>query len=178
MPTLSEFPAAVSLSVTAEELDTPVVCRLLYVSAKLSRYSRLLQALVDGGSSINLIHESIVSLLKIPVTPCIGPKVSLGDGKTMLSCNSFAVLEYTLAGVSRRDAFFVSSIGAQAMILGMPWLEKVNPLIDWVSKTVEPRPVPLPTPPPSSPSFRSCRLESTCSCTRRSPCRGSPCRAA
>ena len=28
------------------------------------------------------------------------------------------------------------------MILGMPWLEKTNPMIDWVSKTVEPRPLP------------------------------------
>ena len=137
------------MSVTAEELDTPVVSRLLYVSAKLSAYSRLLQALVDGGSSINLIHESIVSLLKIPVMPCIGPKVSLADGKTTLSCNSFVVLDYTLVGVPRRDTFFVSSIGAQAMILGMPWLESFNPLIDWVSKTVEPRPAPLPTPPRS-----------------------------
>ena len=26
------------------------------------------------------------------------------------------------------------------MILGMPWLKKVNPLIDWVAKTMEPRP--------------------------------------
>jgi hypothetical protein len=118
------------LSVTAEELDTPSVSRLLYVSVKLTRYSRLLQALIDGGSAINLIHESIVSLLKIPVTPCVGPKVSLADGKTTLSCNSFAVLSYTLAGVPRRDTFFVSSIGAQAVILGMPWLKRVNPLID------------------------------------------------
>ena len=89
--------------------------------------SRLLQAFVDGGSAINLVHESIVSSLKIPVTPCVGPKVSLADGKATLSCNSFVVLSYILAGVSKRDTFFVFSIGAQAVILGMPWLEKVNP---------------------------------------------------
>jgi hypothetical protein len=120
---------------------------------------RLLQALVDGGSSINLIHESIVALLDIPRVPCVGPKVSLADGKTTLSCNSFVVLSYTIAGVAHKHTFFVSSIGAQAMILGMPWLEKVNPLIDWVAKTMEPRPVPssststlsLPLPSPPSP---------------------------
>jgi len=116
----------------------------------------LLQALVDGGSAINLIHESIVSSLKIPVTPCVGPKVSLADGKATLSCNSFVVLSYILAGVSKRDTFFVFSIGAQAVILGMPWLEKVNPFIDWVSKTVEPRPAPSTTTPPfSTPTLRS-----------------------
>jgi hypothetical protein len=62
------------------------------------------------------------------------------DRKTFRdTCDSFVVLSYTLAGIPRRDTFFVSSIGAQAMILGMPWLEKVNPLIDWIAKTMEPR---------------------------------------
>jgi len=82
--TLSEFPAVVSLNVTAEELDTPSVSHLLYLNVKLERYLRLFQALVDGGSSINLIHENTVSALKIPVIPCVGPKVSLADGKTTL----------------------------------------------------------------------------------------------
>ena len=128
--TLSDFPAVVSLNVTAEELDTPSVSRLLYFNVKLERYLRLFQALVDSGSSINLVHENIVSALKIPVIPCVGPKVSLADGKTTLSCNSYVVLSYSVAGVSRRDTFFVSSIGAQPMILRMLWLEAVNPLID------------------------------------------------
>ena len=109
---MSNFPAVVSLSVTAEELDTPSVSRLLYSNVKLEPYLRLLQALIDCGSSINLIHERIVSMLKIPVIPCVGPKVSLADGKTTLSCNSYVVLSYSVAGISRRDTFFVSSIGA------------------------------------------------------------------
>jgi hypothetical protein len=120
------------LNITAEKLDTPSVSHLLYLDVKLKRYSCLLQALVDCSSSINLIHESIVSALKIPVKPCVGPKVSLADGKTTLSCNSYVVLSYSVVGIPRRDTFFVSSIGAQPMILGMPWLEGVNPLIDWV----------------------------------------------
>jgi hypothetical protein len=81
-----------------EELDTPSVSHLLYLDVKLERYSHLLQALVDCSSSINLIHESIVSALKIPVKPCVGPKVSLADGKTTLSYNSYVVLSYSVAG--------------------------------------------------------------------------------
>jgi hypothetical protein len=124
------FPAAMTLIVTAEELDTSSVSHLLYLSVKLDRSSCLVQALVDGGSSINLIHESIVALLDIPTVPCIGPKVSLPDGKTTLPCKLFVVLDYTLTGIPRQDTIFVSSIGVQAMTLGMPWLEKVNPLIE------------------------------------------------
>ena len=101
-------------------MDTPSVSRLLYLNVKLEQYSPLFQALVDCGSAINLVHENVVSALKIPVTSCIGPKVSLADGKTLLSCNSYVVLSYSVAGVSRQDTFFVSSIGAQPMILGMP----------------------------------------------------------
>ena len=127
------------MSVTAKELDTPSVSRLLYLNVQLEQYSRLFQTLVDCGSSINLVHENVVSALKIPVTSCIGPNVSLADGKTTLSCNSYVVLSYSVAGVSKRDTFFVSSIGAQSLILGMPWLEKFNPLVDWVQKTVDPR---------------------------------------
>ena len=128
------------MSVTAEELDTPSVSHLLYLNVKLERHLRLFQSLVDCGSSINLVHENVVSALKIPVIPCVGPKVSLADGKTTLSCNSYVVLSYSVAGIFRRDTFFVSAIGSQPLILGMPWLEKVNPLIDWVQKTVEQRP--------------------------------------
>ena len=143
------------MSVTAKELDTPSVSRLLYLNVKLEQYSRLFQALVDCGSSINLVHENVVSALKIPVTSCIGPKVSLADGKTTLSCNSYVVLSYSVAGVSKRDTFFVSSIGAQPLILGMPWLEKLNPLVDWVQKTVDLQsPVFDLSPPSLSPSFR------------------------
>jgi hypothetical protein len=122
--------------VSPEELDTPSVSHLLYLSVDLLKYSRVFQALVDCGSLINLIHESVVSLLDIPHVPCVGPKVSLADGKTTLSCNSYVVLSYSIAGVAHKHTFFVSSIGAQAMILGMPWLEKVNPLVDWVAKTL------------------------------------------
>ena len=67
-------------------------------------------ALVDGGSSINLIHESVVASLDIPHVPCIGSKVSLANGKTTLSCNSFVVLLHTIAGVAHKYTFFVSSI--------------------------------------------------------------------
>ena len=57
---LSNFPVAVSFSVTAEEFDTPSVSRLLYFNVKLEQYSRLFQALVDCGSVINPVHENVL----------------------------------------------------------------------------------------------------------------------
>ena len=112
----------VTLSVTSQELYTPVISRLLYVSVSLNVFGSVHQALVDSGSAINIVHDSVVASLKIPVRPCVGPKVTLADGKTSLYCNSFVSLSCTVAGLHCQDTFFVAPIGAQAMILGMPFL--------------------------------------------------------
>ena len=140
---------------TSQELYTPVISHLFYVSVALDVFGSVLQALIDSGSAINIIHDAIVAFLKIPVRPCVGPKVTLADGKTSLYCNSSVVLSYSISGFRYQASFFVAPIGAQAMILGMPFLEQVNPAIDWVAKTLEPRPaVPSsdsPSIPPSIP---------------------------
>jgi hypothetical protein len=33
--------------------------------------------------------------------------------------------------------FYVTALGDQSLILGLPWLEKHNPIIDWTEKTLE-----------------------------------------
>jgi hypothetical protein len=33
--------------------------------------------------------------------------------------------------------FYVMALGDQNLILGLPWLEKHNPIIDWTEKTLE-----------------------------------------
>ena len=33
--------------------------------------------------------------------------------------------------------FYVTMLGDQDLILGLPWLEKQNPIIDWAKKTLE-----------------------------------------
>jgi hypothetical protein len=33
--------------------------------------------------------------------------------------------------------FYVTMLGDQDLILGLPWLEKQNPMIDWAKKTLE-----------------------------------------
>jgi Reverse transcriptase (RNA-dependent DNA polymerase)/RNase H-like domain found in reverse transcriptase/Integrase zinc binding domain/Chromo (CHRromatin Organisation MOdifier) domain/Aspartyl protease len=141
------------LTVSSQDLfDTTSLSSssLLYVS--VSALSRVLKALIDCGASINLINESLCSLLSLPVTPCRGPRVTLADGATTLSCSGIVSFRYSIANVSLQDTFFVAPIGVQSMILGMPFLERENPLIDWTAKTMEWRTkapsIPLSLPPP------------------------------
>ena len=118
------------LSITCYELNTPFVPRLLYVSLSLSSPSFSFSALVDSGASVNLIHTLLATRLGLSVTPCDGPQATLADGTTLLLCSSYVSLSYTLAGRTLQDTFFVAPIGAQSAILGMPFLERENPVIN------------------------------------------------
>ena len=142
-----------TLSISSHELNTPFLSHLLYVSASISTSpSSSYRALVDSGATINLIHKSAVSFLGLTVEPHPGLLATLADGKTMLSCSGYVSLSCTIAGVSYAGTFFVAPLGAQSLILGMPYLERENPVIDWQAKTLTPRSNPLPpTPPPTPP---------------------------
>ena len=143
-------PRAVALSVTPRDLDTPSLPHLLYMSVFLFGFSQLYRALIDSGASINLIHSSLISYLGLTVTPCPELRATLADGKTVLSCSGSVSLSFTVAGIPCHGVFYVAPLGAQSLVLGMPYLEQMNPVIDWAAKTLEPR-MSHPISPPSLP---------------------------
>jgi len=122
-----------TLSISSHELNTPFLSHLLYVSASISTPSSpsVYCALVDSGATINLIHKSVVSFLGLTVEPHLGLLATLADGKTVLSCSCYVSLSYTIAEIPYSGTFFVAPLRAQSLILGMPYLERENPVIDW-----------------------------------------------
>ena len=110
---------------------------LLYLSVFISGFSSTIAALIDSGASLNFIHEHIVSLLQIPTEPCTPVRVALADGRILTHSNRQVTRNVTIAGIPQRHTFFVAPIGIHTMILGMPWLEHINPLIDWRLKKVD-----------------------------------------
>jgi len=139
-----------TLSISSHELNTPFLSHLLYVSTSIpTSPSSSYHALVDSGATINLIHKSIVSFLGLTVEPHPGLLATLTDGKTVLSCSGFVSLSCTIASVSYSGTFFVAPLEAQSLILGMPYLERENSVIDWQAKTLTPRLNPLPLTPES-----------------------------
>jgi hypothetical protein len=94
--------------------------------------SFVVQALVDSGASINLIHEDEVLRLKLEKRPCKQPvKLTLADGHHMNPSSHYVSLKFTIDGVPQTENFLIASIGRHPMILGMPWLQRSNPNIDW-----------------------------------------------
>jgi hypothetical protein len=116
----------------------PKSSNLVTLSASLkTAYSPVLQALIDSGTTLNFINEWIVNQLKLKTEPCPSTRVTLADGRLLNHSACQVTLQYTVAGVAQRDIFLVALIGDHSLILGMPWLERVNPRIDWRIKSVD-----------------------------------------
>ena len=152
---------------TLTSTSISVTSNLVHLSVKLS--ATLLQALLDSGATLNFVNETIVKNLALKTTPCAPTKVTLADGRVLTHATRQTTLHYYIANVPQEDTFLVAPMGDHSIILGMPWLERVNPQIDWPTKTVdfsssptqnkhsitteEPIvPIPKPTPKPLNPT--------------------------
>src|SRR6266516_3988115 len=119
-----------------------VACLLLTVS--LIGLPRNIKALLDSGASLNLIHEDFVHALGLITQPCHPIYVTIANGSKLIHANRVVTLKFTLGGVEHQEIFLVAPLGSNQMILGMPWLERVNPNIDWKnahSRTAIPAPL-------------------------------------
>ena len=48
-----------------------------------------------------------------------------------------AEIDFEVCGRRRRALFYITTLGKQAIILGLPWLIEENPLIDWKHRTLQ-----------------------------------------
>jgi len=105
--------------------------------------------LLDSGATANLMHPALASKLDIKLKQMPTPlTVVLADGSKR-ECNQIArMLDLRIKDatsstvVDTRLQFFVADMpGSQNdIILGMPFLEKENPTIDWLRRSVQLRP--------------------------------------
>jgi hypothetical protein len=109
-------------------------------SASVGSVSSVYPALIDCGSSLNLVNDSVIAehSLAEKVAPCQTTKVTLADGTSSMISSRSIQLSFTIAGVKHEDVFLVVPIGTQPILLGMLFLERVNPDVDWRIKTLSP----------------------------------------
>ena len=83
------------------------------------------KALIDSGASINCLDWGFIKSNKIPyhrLPQLIHAKnIDGSDNKS---------------GIIHRTLFHIINCGNENIILGTPWLEKINPIIDWAEGTV------------------------------------------
>src|SRR6266576_18889 len=94
-------------------------------------------ALVDCGAEGLFIDKSIAHKWKRqPINPI---KVRNVDGMLNIEgeIDKKCLITFDMNGRTMTEWFLVSALGSRKMILGLPWLEKHNPIVNWKEKTLE-----------------------------------------
>ena len=89
-------------------------------------------ALVDCGAEGRFVDESVVNMkeakkLRHPL------KCKNVDGTINKKgrITHQIMIAYDIEGIKMKDLFFITDLGDQKMILGIPWLKHFNPQINW-----------------------------------------------
>lgn len=92
--------------------------------------------LVDSGASNDYISKEFVESFKIPVIPITDRRmVTLADGSKH-TINTEAVVNITYGTIGETARLGVIPIDGYDVIVGMTWLKRHAPIIDWVEKTI------------------------------------------
>ena len=97
-----------------------------------------ISTLVDCGAKGLFIDKSIShkwrkSILKSPIPVRNVNGIFNESGAIRERC----LITFTINDRIMTKWFYVTMLGDQDLILGLPWLEKQNPIIDWAKKTLE-----------------------------------------
>ena len=126
----------------ARALDTESVYvakrRSIQVAVQLyTQFRRVkVDTLLDCGATENFIHPRLVKKLKLKTKLLKKPRqVKNVDGTTNKAgaVTKVAILEICRKGYRGKHAFFVAEVDRNEILLGYPFLEAVNPEINWRS---------------------------------------------
>ncbi|KAE9280777.1 hypothetical protein PR003_g27861 [Phytophthora rubi] len=117
--------------------------RLILISLHVAGAERPLRPLLDSGATNNFIRDGCLAPLPSHVRVREGPGeivVKLADGKPHRAPRRAVSLAYAFDGFSTNDDFLVIELNyAFDCILGMPWLARYQPEINWLARSVRRR---------------------------------------
>ena len=98
------------------------------------------EALLDSGAEGVFIDHTLAKdnwVRTLPLKQHITARNVDGTVNQLGTISRYAHLEMTIGTHREKEHFLVTSLGRNKVILGMPWLERHNPRIDWKRKLVE-----------------------------------------
>ncbi|GMF28222.1 unnamed protein product [Phytophthora fragariaefolia] len=117
--------------------------RLILICLHVAGAEHPLRALLDSGATNNFIRDDFLALLPLHVRVRNGPGdivVKLADGKSRRALRLAVSLAYCFDGFSTNADFLVFEVNyAFKCILGMPWLARYLPEVDWLARSVRRR---------------------------------------
>ena len=96
-------------------------------------------AMIDSGATANFISKNFVKSLLISALDVFSPQVLGADGKVLSEAGKGLCYRLTLwlTENNRSEHVFCAIPTNHRFILSMPWLQQVNPLINWKEHTLE-----------------------------------------
>ena len=104
-------------------------------------------ALLDSGAGGKFIDQNYAKTLNLPLKtldkliPAINVDGTLNKKGTI---KHYVNLELEVFGQTQLIQLLITGLGKQKILLGFPWLQKNNPLINWQTGTFQWRPVHIP----------------------------------
>jgi hypothetical protein len=96
------------------------------------------KALIDSGAQGLFIDKDFVIENNFPTLPLRQPIIAMnvdGTRNKRGEITHYTVIELTIQGHQFKERCLVTGLGKDHLILGLPWLRRVNPDIDWGSGT-------------------------------------------
>ena len=123
-------------SVIVADKQSKSFCITLSVLKNTFDKDVITKALINSGASINCLNWGFVKRNKLPYHRLPQPICTKNvDG----SDNESGIIKFItttficIKGTIHRVLFHIINCGNENIILGTPWLEKVNPVINWTT---------------------------------------------
>ena len=100
-------------------------------------------ALLDSGAGGEFIDQNYAKTLNLPLKTLGKPIPAINVDGTLNkkgTIKHYVNLELEVLGQPQTIWLLVTRLGKQKILLGFPWLQKNNPLIDWQTGTFQWRP--------------------------------------
>ena len=127
--------------IMSTETSVGLSTKLIVIELEVEGLPRALRALVDTGASNNFVRSNVVKpLLHHVDSPAIDSKliVKLANGSTLTVPKLSILLSFKFDGQTGKDSFLLLDLDDRFdAILGMPWLSKHRPVIDWANQSIK-----------------------------------------
>ena len=99
-----------------------------------------LQAFVDSGAAGNFIDAGLAKALGLPLVPLDKPRpVSAIDGRPLEPgevSQQTKLLCLRIGQHCEKVSFYLISAPSVQLVLGFPWLQRHNPCLDWLNRSI------------------------------------------
>ena len=116
-------------NVPADNAHLLLPIKLIFNNTTMNSY-----AMLDSGAMSNFIDEAFAREHSVPLSPRATPVTVYGVDGTQLAAGPIKSQVYISMSIEEHTeniAFDVTSIGSYPLILGIPWLKRHNPSLQW-----------------------------------------------